>query len=115
MVLLTLGILAGLALVGIALYWRNIIEWIGRVWEKLQQRIQGNIEGVRTFIVKTKEGFKNETKYYSRNKITEEWEETVILKSVDESEIPRSILQNIKGCEIGSEVETTKDLLELIA
>lgn len=114
MVLLTIGIISGLALIGgIALYWKNIIQWIERVWQKLQERIHGTIEGVKTFIVKTKEGFKNSTKYYSRNKITEEWQETVILKPVEENEIPKDILQRMKGCSIGSEIETTEQLLSL--
>ena len=115
MVLLTLGIISGLALIGLSLYWKNIVQWIGRVWQKLQERIQGTIEGVKTFVVKTAEGFKNSTKYYSRNKITEEWEETVILKSVDESEIPKAILQKMRSCSIGSELETTEELLSLHA
>ena len=115
MVLLTIGILSAAALIGIALYWKNIVQWINRVWQKLQERLQGVIEGVRTFIVKTKDGFKNSTKYYSRDKITEEWQETVILKSVDESEIPTSILKKMNGCSIGSEIETTEELLTLIA
>ncbi|MCI8404738.1 MAG: hypothetical protein HFE49_07520 [Clostridia bacterium] len=114
MVLLTIGIIsAALAVAGLSIYWKNIVQWIQRVWQKLQERIQGVIEGVKTFILKTKEGFKNSTKYYSRDKITEEWQETVVLKPVDESEIPKAILQRIKSCSIGSEIETTEELLTL--
>ena len=56
--------------------------------------MKASIEGVKTFIVKTKDGFKNSIKYYSRNKITEEWQETVVLKPVDENEILKKFLKS---------------------
>ncbi|MFQ9513863.1 MAG: hypothetical protein ACLR19_09535 [Clostridia bacterium] len=114
MILLTIGIISGLALLaGIAVYWRNVVQWIERVWNKLQERMKASIEGVKTFIVKTKDGFKNSIKYYSRNKITEEWQETVVLKPVDENEIPKEILEKLKHRGVGAEVETTEELLSL--
>ena len=113
MVLITLAVLGTLAAAFIAVYWKNIVGWIQRVWNKLTDRINGVIEGVKTFIVKTKDGFKNATTYYSRNKITGEWEQTQITKSVDESEIPKDIMKKIKNAREGTIVETTGELLKL--
>lgn len=112
---LTIGVIVGVAALGIiSLYWRSIVEWIQRVWRKVQERVASAVEGVRTFIVKTANGYKNCTKYYSRNKITNEWQETVILKEVDESEIPFSIRRSIVNRPINIEVETTNEFAKVL-
>lgn len=116
MVLLTLGLLSAAAIVTLSIYWKNIVQWIKRVWQKLIERLPNDlIQGVKTFIVKTQEGYKNCTRYYSQDRVSGEWQETNVMKMVDESEIPRSILQKIKGYSVGSELETTEQLLSMLS
>lgn len=115
MVLLTLALLSTAAIAMLSIYWKNIVEWIKRVWQKLIERLPNDlIQGVKTFIVKTQEGYKNCTRYYSQDKISGEWQETNVMKKVDESEIPKAILKKINGCSVNSELETTEQLLSML-
>lgn len=116
MILIALGTIMALvtATVAVSVFWRNIAEWIMRLWKKVEAYISNAVEGVKTFIVKTQEGFKNCVKFYSCNKVTQEWQETVVRKSINENEIEPDILQRIKNRSIGSEIETTKEMLSCL-
>lgn len=102
--------LSSIFIAGLLVFWRKIIEWIKKASEKIKQVLGVVTKGVRTFIVQTREGLKNKSKYYNENKITKEWEETIYTKSVLESEVPPEILAKVRGREIDEEVSTTEEL-----
>ncbi len=103
---LSLAVIAGLAL-----YWKNIVAWIKKAIDKIKEVLGIAVQGTRTFLVKHVGGaFKNISKYYSVNKMTGEWEETVYTKSVSESEIPADILQKALMADFDVEVSTTEEL-----
>lgn len=87
-----------------------MVEWIKKAVVKIKEVLGVVVKGVRTFIMKTRDGLKNKAKYYNENKITKEWEETVYTKSVDESEVPPEILAKLNAQKIGVEVATTEEL-----
>ena len=76
--------LAGAAVVGIiggvaiAVYWKKIIAWIEKVYEKLPSAIQQELQGAMAFLRKVDEIYTNVMKYYSYTEQTEEWTETIV-------------------------------------
>lgn len=97
-------------------FWSDIVNWIKKAADKIKQALNVVVEGTRTFIMRTREGLKNKSKYYSKNKLTNEWEEYVQVKQVDESEVPPEILAKVKKQELDAEVSTTEELqLEICA
>lgn len=69
------------------------------------------VEGVKTFVIKLGDKIKNIAKHYSKNKISNEWEETVVKKDVDERDVPEELLAKVKATQ-GNEVDTT-DMLAI--
>lgn len=102
--------LSATLIAGLAIFWQKMVSWIKKAAEKIQEVLKVAVEGTKTFIVKTQEGFKNKSKYYNKNKLTQEWEETVYTKSVPESEIPPEILMKVRNQELDQEVSTTEEL-----
>jgi hypothetical protein len=111
--MLGMAIILGLSAViiaGLLPFWNDIVNWLRKAANKIKEVLGVTVEGTRTFIVKTKEGFKNKSKYYNKNKLTNEWEETTYTKQVSESEIPPEILAKVRTQEIGIDVSTTEEL-----
>jgi len=102
--------LSGAVLAAVALYWRNIVEWIKKAVNKIKEVLKVAVKGTRTFITRTKEGFQNKSKYYNENETTGEWEETTYARKVDESEVPPDILMKVKTQKIDVEISTTEDM-----
>ena len=102
--------LSAIFITGLVVFWRKTVEWIKKAVVKIKEVLGVVVKGVRTFIMKTRDGLKNKAKYYNENKITKEWEETVYTKSVDESEVPPEILAKLNAQKIGVEVATTEEL-----
>lgn len=94
----------------LAKYWKNIVNWIKKAVDKIKEVLNIVVEGTRTFILRTRDGLINKSKYYSKNKITKEWEETVYTKSVSESEVPPEILAKVRSASMDTEVSTTEEL-----
>jgi len=91
-------------------FWQNIIGWIKKAYDKIKQALGIAVEGTRTFITNTREGLQNKAKYYSRDKVTKEWQEMVYTKKVDESEVPDYILAKVRTQSIDVEISTTEEL-----
>ena len=108
--MILIPLLIGAALVGIAVFWKELISWMQRAINKVKQIISGALEGAKTFIVKMTDGIKNIAKYYSKNQLTNEYEETVTKKVVNENDVPEE-LRNRISMHINVEVDTTVELL----
>jgi len=105
-----IALLLAAALVALAVFWKELIEWIRRAIDKIKQIVSGVLAGVKTFIVRMSDGLKNIAKYYSKDKITNEYEETVTKKAVDENEVPEELRAKIKA-QMNVEVDTTEELM----
>ena len=110
MIAIALILAALVAGVVIAAFWKNICEWIKKAVDKIKEVLKVAVEGVRTFVVKTREGLQNKSKYYNKNKLTKEWEETVYTKKVAESEVPAEILAKIRVANVDIDIETSNEL-----
>lgn len=102
--------LTTLFIIGLAVFWKDIVEWIKKVVNKIQEMLGIVVQGTRTFIIRTREGLKNRVKFYNQNKLTGEWEETVHTKNVDESKVPADILAKVRKQSVDVEVPTTEEL-----
>ncbi|MDO5652281.1 MAG: hypothetical protein Q4G13_09165 [Moraxella sp.] len=96
-VLLIVG--AGAAILGaaVAVYWKNIRDWLKRVLDKLPSSIKEKIQGVQVFAQRIGNTFKNIMKYYSYDKNTNQWNETVVTTEVDASTVPEHIRRKIEN------------------
>lgn len=94
----------------LAAYWANICNWIQKAVTKIKEVLGVAVQGTRTFIMKTKDGLQNKSKYYNEDKLTGEWQETVYTKIVDESEVPPEILAKVRVQKIDIEIQTTEEL-----
>lgn len=102
--------LSAVFIAGLIVFWKELVKWIKKAVNKIKEVLGIMVQGTRTFIVRTREGFKNKAKYYNENKITKEWEETVYVRNVDVSEVPPEILAKVNAQGIGVEVSTTEEL-----
>lgn len=108
---ISIGLLIGGAAlgIGIALYWKQIKGWLGRVWQALSPLIKEAVQGMVTFVQKLWNTAKNIAKYYSYDQNTKQWHETIVTTEVDESTVPDKIRAKL-GYDYGNEVETTDEL-----
>ena len=115
--MISIAIILGISAAIIAtlcVFWKNIIEWIKKAVNKLQEVLGIVVKGTKTFIKRTADGLQNISKYYNINKVTGEWEENIYMKAVLPSEVPEDILKKLHEHELDEEVSTTEELqLEL--
>ncbi len=106
-------LLAGGALLatGIALYWKNISNWLKRIWEKLPRRVKDTLQGALSFVKKAVDTVYNIMKYYSYDEDTKQWNETVVTTEVSENDVPEHI-RNRVNANVQREIETTDELQE---
>lgn len=88
-------VLAGGAVVGIvAAFWDNIKKFLRKAVEKVRSVIRGVLYGCKVFLKKTGEAVKEISRHYS--KVDGQWEETTVIKTVSESEVPKEFLERAR-------------------
>ncbi len=108
-IMLVLGLsVAAIAL--LAKYWQNIVKWIKKAVNKIQEVLKVLVEGTRTFISKLNGQFVNKSKYYYKNKVTKEFEEVIYTREVDLNEIPPEIMAKFLNATEGTDISTTDEL-----
>lgn len=109
--MLPLILLGAVALTGtlIAVYWKKIVKWLKAAYDFLPEDIKKKVKGFITLVKSVGSLFKNIVKYYSYNKDTGKWKQTILTQEVDESEIPAEILAKVKKSPT-QEVDTSEEL-----
>lgn len=108
-----LALLIGGAIVAgglIATFWEQIRNWLNRVIEKVKNVVQGTVQGVRIFFSKMQETGKEISKNYV--KVGMKWQETVVKRTVEISEIPEEYRNRMITDE--EEYEFTDELENLL-
>ncbi len=112
---LLLGAVAVVGAVALAAFWKEIVQWIKKVYNKLPDSVKQNLQGAKAFLEKLGTAIKNIMKYYSYNENTEKWTETTTEREVSEDEVPKEFLEKMK---YKSKLDITDDVqekLELVA
>ncbi len=91
-------ILGGLVLGALA-YWKNLVNFLKKAIEKTMQICRGIFYGAKVFIKKMGEAYKEIAKNYSKTSMGK-WEETIITRTVSESEVPKEIREKAMNREI---------------
>ncbi len=107
--MIPIAILIGAAIFGfglVAKFWKEILSWLKRSYEKLKSIVNGVIKGSKIFIRKLYEGYQELAKYYSKNRLGQ-WEETVVTRRVNENEVPEDIREM---AETGRETDITEEM-----
>ena len=108
--------LTAVFIAALAIYWKNIVEWVKKAATKVKEVHGEALKGVRTFITRTQEGLKNISKNIIINQLTHEYEEVVYTKSVvDESEVPDYIREKVYSQPFDTEVSITEELSLVIS
>lgn len=89
--LLVAGVIAGTGL--IAAFWKEIVNWMKRILDKVKTMIQGTIEGSKIFFARMQGTGKEIAKNYV--KVGTKWQETIVEKTVELSEIPPEYLEKM--------------------
>lgn len=113
--MIPLVIMAGLAIAGavvLAVFWEEIRAWMSRVWEKLPPNVKEQFQGAKAYLERIESTIKNVFYYYSYNKQTQQWTETVVGREVSLQSIPEDIQKKMKG---SSKVDITSDVLLKLA
>ena len=98
----------------LSIFWKNIVNRIKKAVDKIKEVLRREPVGVKTFIEKTHDGFKDIAKCYIVNEKTREYEEIVYKKDVNERDVPKHILEKANRQKLNVEVSTTEELqLEL--
>lgn len=87
--MLGLALLIGGAVLGVGLiatFWNEIQAWLKRVVEKVKTVVQGVVQGVRIFFARMQGIGKEISRNYA--KVGMKWQETIVKKTVELSEIP---------------------------
>lgn len=82
------AIIAGVGI--IASFWNDLLNFLKKAAEKVQQLVAGVVYGCKVFIMKMREGVREISRHYS--KVDQHWEETTVTKTISESEVPPEIL-----------------------
>lgn len=104
------GLIMGAALIAgttlIVKFWNTILSWLKRVYDKIKSMVQGVLKGTTIFFKKMGEAAKEISKNYA--KVGTKWQETIVQKSIDASEIPEEY--RMKMPRDGMEYEFTEEL-----
>lgn len=101
-----LGAVLTAGVVGIvAAFWNNIISFLKKAIDKVKQIVEGIVYGCKVFLQKLKEGVKEISRHYS--KVDGHWQETIVTKTIPESEVPPEILARANSTE---ELDITDEL-----
>lgn len=90
MIATTLILGAGL-LIGIGLvvkFWNNIISYMKKAIPKVQEAIRIAVDGCRVGLRKTTDAIQQVTRFFSQNRETKVWTETIARRTLEENEIP---------------------------
>lgn len=86
------ALILGCAIAGIvAAFWRDLVTFLQKAINKVNQIVSGILYGSKVFVKKIQEGIKEISRHYS--KVDGHWQETIITKTVSESEVPDDILK----------------------
>ncbi|MCI7124764.1 MAG: hypothetical protein MR935_00965 [Agathobaculum sp.] len=93
--------------------WSRLITQLQRVMEKFAEKMleilpNSVLMGSTVWIRRLTDKVQKLTKNYTQNKITQQWEETVVTENITEDDIPEEI-KNKYGVEIG-EFEISQEL-----
>jgi len=104
-----IGLLFGAALALVAAsFWKELVDWIKRVVEKVREVVAKVVAGVKIFVRKVGEAIKEIAKNYSQDE-QGRWHETIVTREVNESDVPQEIRDKMKRSR-GSDVDVTKEL-----
>jgi hypothetical protein len=103
----------GAGAVVLTVFWEEIRDWVKSVWEDIKVRFKPVVSGVKIFVRKMREAFKEIVKHWHQDK-QGQWHETTVTKQVDESQVPPEIRAMAKKQEVDVEItDQFKDQLEL--
>lgn len=103
------GVAIGAGAVALAVYWKDIVAWLQRVYDKLPDSVKQNLQGATAFVQKLANTIKNIMNYYSYNEKTEKWTETTVTKEVSENDVPKHIRERMAKT---AKVDITDELQE---
>ena len=89
--LLLTGVIAGAGI--IATFWKEIVNWLKRILDKIKTMVQGTVEGFKVFFTRMQGMGKEISKNYV--KVGTKWQETIVEKTVELSEIPKEYLDKM--------------------
>ena len=70
----------------LATFWKKIVDWLKRIYKKLESLVKGLLYGTRVFFKKMGEAVAEITKNYS--KVGTKWQETIVDRKASLSDIP---------------------------
>ena len=92
-------IIGGLVLGTLIHFWKDMVTFLKKAIDKTIQICRGIFYGARVFIKKMGEAYKEIAKNYSKTSMGK-WEETIITRTVPESEVPKEIREKAMSKEI---------------
>lgn len=107
--LLVTGVIAGVGV--IATFWKEIVNWLKRILDKVKTMVQGTVEGFKIFFSRMQGMGKEISKSYA--KVGTKWQETIVEKTVEISDIPKEYLEKMIMNE--KEYDFTEELEQQLA
>ncbi len=107
-------LLIGAAIVGggvIAAFWKEIVNWLRRILDKVKAMVQGTVEGFKIFFSRMQGTGKEIAKNYA--KIGTKWQETIVERTVEITDIPQEYLNKMTKSDTA--YEFTKELERQLA
>ncbi len=89
----------------VATFWNDILDFLRRAVQKVKAVVQGVLHGSKIFLKKMREAVQEISRHYS--KVGNRWQETIVTRTVSESEIPEEILQKAR---LNQEYDITDEL-----
>lgn len=106
-----LALIAGAVILGagiVATFWQSAVDWLKRAAAKVKEVVRKTVVGVKIFIKKMGEAFKEISKHYSKNGTV--WEETLVQRECNASEVPSDIRAKADKAAYGTETDISHDL-----
>ena len=108
-VALILGALvAGAAL---AVFWKDIVNWLKNAFQKIKDALKRTVLGVEVFVKRCIEGLQRYSYHYSKS-VDNKWTKDTVIEQqfVDESEIPDDIKKLAYAKQIGESLDISSQM-----
>lgn len=109
--ILTALLLGAVAIAGVgiaAAFWNDLVAFLKKAIEKVQEVVAGIVYGTKVFLRKIGEAFKEVSRHYS--KVDDHWQETIVTREIPANKVPDEILARANALSNGQELDISDEL-----
>ena len=101
--MLLAGMILGVVALGaLTIFWKDIVTWLQKAINKVQEVIKKTVYGTKVFVQKLREASKEISKHYVKQGT--KWQETVVERKIAYNELPQDIQAKVQYSEMECDI-----------